>query len=180
MSSQTMGFTTKPHSPANSGLGHKTWYQIGAAGPPSLSQSQGRWQSELERKGRLSPHLVLGCLLVTWLREPVILVNLLNEIFFLQQDCSRERQDWSPQPLVTYSGENGAKMGVGEDWQTPRTQNSWMGTSWSEMLLLHLQQLEGRLEIEIFSKYEKDIELHEVSAPAAALHPGHRVQDIRR
>lgn len=97
-------------------MGHKTWYHIGAAGPPSLSQSQGRSQG---MKGRLSPHLVLGCLLVTWLREAVILVDLFDEIFFLQQDCSRERQDWSPQPLVTYYGENGGQLAVGGDWKLP-------------------------------------------------------------
>lgn len=113
MSNQTVwwaqeGFANKPHNPANAGMGHEPWYHIGAAGPPSLSQSQGR---SLGRKGRLSPPPVLGCLLVTWLREAVILVNLLDEIFVLQQDCIRGRQDWSPQPLVTYSAENGSKLG---------------------------------------------------------------------
>lgn len=63
-------------------MAHKPWYCIGAAGPPSLSQSQGRLQSVLGRKDRLSPCLVLGSLLVTWLREAVILVNLFGEIFF--------------------------------------------------------------------------------------------------
>lgn len=94
-----MGFATKPYNPAHAGMGHKAGYHIGAAGPPSLSQSQGRSRSVLGRKSKLSPHLVLGCLLVIWLREGVILVNLFDEIFFLQLDYSRERQDWSPQPL---------------------------------------------------------------------------------
>lgn len=42
-----------------------------------LSESRGRAQSVLGRKGRLSPHFVLGCLLVIWLTgEGVILLKL--------------------------------------------------------------------------------------------------------
>lgn len=52
-----------------------------------LSQSWGRAQGILQRKGRLGPHLILGCLLVIWLTgEEVILVKL-----SLVKSCFSER-----------------------------------------------------------------------------------------
>lgn len=35
---------------------------------------------------------------------------------------------------------------MGEAWKSPRIWNSWIGTSWSEMLLLQLQQLQEKGE----------------------------------
>ena len=100
---------------------HKAWYHISAAGPPSavlkLGLSAGRPGEEGQAQSSSRPWLSAGDMVNRRRGDPS--QTLFGEILFLQQGCSRERQDGSPQPLVTDSGESGGKSAMGETWEAP-------------------------------------------------------------